>query len=59
MQAFTRGTRSLLFMWKYSQADKILDRLYDPEIEPDSMTIAECFIVLLWVFTTILTVSRI
>ena len=44
-------------MWKYSEADGILDRLYDPEIEPDSMNIAECFIVLLWVLTTVLTVS--
>lgn len=59
MHAFIRGTRWLLFMWKYSQADKILDRLYDPEIEPDSVTIAERFIVLLWVLTTTLTVSRI
>ncbi|OCL11198.1 hypothetical protein AOQ84DRAFT_374225 [Glonium stellatum] len=32
-------------MWRHSQADEILDRLYDPKIDHDSMTIAECFIV--------------
>lgn len=45
MYAFIKGTGSLVFMWTQSQADEILDRIYNSEAEPDPMTLAECFIV--------------
>ena len=45
MYAFIRGTGSLLFMWTYAQADEILDRIYRPQVQVDSMSLAECFTV--------------
>ncbi|KAF2815826.1 uncharacterized protein BDZ99DRAFT_457780 [Mytilinidion resinicola] len=45
MYAFITGTGSLLHMWSFTQADELLDRLYRPMLEPDPMTIADCFII--------------
>ncbi|KAF2196467.1 hypothetical protein GQ43DRAFT_383250 [Delitschia confertaspora ATCC 74209] len=45
MYAFIRGTGSFLYIWTYSQADEILDRIYQSEKAVDSVTLAECFIV--------------
>lgn len=45
MYAFVTGTGSLMYMWSYTQVDDLLNRLYRPETDPDSMTVAECFIV--------------
>ena len=43
MQAFIRGTGSLLYMWTLKDADEILDRIYRPQRQVDAMTLAECF----------------
>lgn len=45
MYAFIQGTGSLLYMWTYEQVDQILERIYKPSYQTDSISLAECFIV--------------